>query len=168
MAIPLHRPKLNLDEAVRNSVTESVIEILQGTFSISAELIDFRKIVNYSVAGDISGTVGMIQEKHEGNMVVSFSRASLGQILRRVYGLSLDEGGELMRDGAAELTNMIYGKIKFRLAAIGYEFAMTLPSVIMGSNHNINQGSKSQSGLFIFQFDQTFLFHVVVTLTQDR
>ena len=167
MTAAVRLPKLALDEAIQQAVTTAVVEILRDTFSIKVELVKFWKTRKYVSVGDVSGTVGLIQKRLEGNLVVTFRRDVLSNILARVYGHEFNEVDDLMKEGAAELTNMIYGKIKLQLSNRGYEFEITLPNVIAGNNHNINQGVTLESGVFAFKFDK-YTFEVVLTVNGDQ
>jgi chemotaxis protein CheX len=164
MAAAAKLPHLQFDQVLTDHVVLSVTEVLKSTFAIQAKLVSVQLTRNYVSVGDISGITGMLQDRLEGNLVISFKKSVLGSILSRVYGKNLDVDGDIAKQGAGELTNMIYGRIKFQLNNNGFDLKMTLPSVVVGSGHSIHQQPGEQAAIYIFEFDEKYTFDVVIAI----
>lgn len=88
--------------------------------------------------GDISGLIGMVGEKVQGSMSISFDE---GLVLEIMYKMLGEKPGAIdvdVQDMVGEITNMICGGAKNELDQKGYDFGMATPIVVSGKNHTIN------------------------------
>lgn len=96
----------------------------------------YRK-TNYKMFGDISAVIGLIAAT-EGAMVLSFPDATAVSIVKRVLGGIEDQPDtDIIRDCIGELANVIAGQAKGILSNTPYEFAMSTPTVVAGTGHEI-------------------------------
>lgn len=157
-------PSLEINEILEEEIKESVINVFAQTFGAKVEAVSSRR--GSVVVADVSGVVGMVQEELEGNLIIAFSKESISKILSKVYGHTFDSVNSTVQQGAAELTNMVYGQLKLRLNERGYGLKMALPNVIIGPDHNILQMSDKQSLLIDFKFDDDSNFCLVLALNR--
>lgn len=128
---------VSINQQFMDELTHSVQRVFKEMFNADAKL-ESSKIENHaSVIGDVSGIVGLVQKQYEGNLIMSFSKAVIFDLLGRVYARQFTEIDEVVREGAAELTNMVYGQLKLKLNARGHDLKMALPNVVLGPQHNI-------------------------------
>lgn len=87
-------------------------------------------------SGDISGIIGLTGDK-KGVIVLSFSAPAACKIVGSMLGEEYGELGPDISDAVGELTNMISGDARRRLAELGYTFEAGLPTIISGKGHQI-------------------------------
>lgn len=86
--------------------------------------------------GDISGIIGLTGHS-KGVVVLSFSEGAICQIVGSMLGEVYTEVTPDITDAVGELTNMISGDARRRLAEGGYTFEAGLPTIVSGKNHKI-------------------------------
>jgi len=119
-----------------NPFLEATINVIETFTTIKPEhgkpyLKKDRKAV-----GDVSGVIGMTGHS-KGVVVLSFSTQAICKV---VSAMGLGEFGEVtpdVSDAVGELTNMISGDARRRLAGIGFTFEAGLPTVISGKGHQV-------------------------------
>jgi chemotaxis protein CheX len=88
--------------------------------------------------GDISGLIGMVGEKVQGSMSISFDEGLALEIMYKMLGEKPAIIDVDVQDMVGEITNMICGGAKNELDQKGYDFGMATPIVVSGKNHTIN------------------------------
>jgi chemotaxis protein CheX len=88
--------------------------------------------------GDISGLIGMVGEKVQGSMSISFDEGLALEIMYKMLGEKPGVIDVDVQDMVGEITNMICGGAKNELDQKGYDFGMATPIVVSGKNHTIN------------------------------
>jgi chemotaxis protein CheX len=101
-----------------------------------------------STSGDISGILTLTDETLLGTLVVSFPRETLLKILKELYKRDLSESDPAVALGAGEITNIIFGVLKFRLREKGLSFKMAIPNVVTGKGHTVANSCWTLSGHF--------------------
>lgn len=86
--------------------------------------------------GDISGIIGMTGHT-KGVVVLSFSEGAICKIVGSMLGEEYTEITADVSDAVGELTNMISGDARRRLAEAGYTFEAGLPTIVSGKGHEI-------------------------------
>jgi chemotaxis protein CheX len=130
-------PRLILDEHLARTAIAAVQGALATMFGVRAVPGPYSLQKDFVSHGDISGILGMVQERMEGTLVVSFEKATIFGILKRVYGREFSEVDSSVRQGVGELTNIIYSSMKKALNERGHSFKMAIPNVVIGSSHSI-------------------------------
>ena len=74
---------------------------------------------------------------------------------------------ELLNDGVGEIINMIAGNVKRHLADTPYYFQLSLPTVILGWQHEIGHPDNSAVAVLLFDAEDKS-FAVQVSLTPRR
>lgn len=116
--------------------TKNVIETMA-----SVKVTPGKPIVkkNKTTWGVVSGVIGMASQTVKGSMIVSFEAKAIVAITNKMLGETFKEINGQVVDCAGELTNMICGGAKQRLAELGYTFNMATPVTIFGENVEIHQ-----------------------------
>ena len=95
-----------------------------------------KKSVNLA-SGEISGVIGMVGDKIQGSMSISFEKGLVLEIMHKMLGEKPDGIDSDVQDMVGEITNMICGGAKNELGQKGYDFGMATPVVVSGTNHTI-------------------------------
>lgn len=165
-------PELTLDQALASTVVRCVEKAFLTLFSekVSAGAPSLeREFVN---RGDVSGILGMSQERSEALLVLSFRSDVICRLLSHLYGRTVDTLESSVWQGVGELTNIIYSAIKKELNIHGHSFRMSVPSVIIGTRHAVVNVHKGGSMIIPFRLSTSSLgdeadFHIEITL-MDR
>lgn len=155
---------LLLDEQLAKEIVTAVTVAMQSTFGIKASPGDFEVgdgIV--SLTGDVSGVIGMVQDKLEATMVICLNFETMRDILPRVLGHSVSVTHEMTIDAVGEITNMIFGQIKTELNKRGFALKLGIPSVVMGRGHFVSQFHRGRYMIVPFYIDgQMFQVHIAL------
>ena len=77
-------------------------------------------------------------------MSVTFSKKCAIQIVKNLLGDDIQNIVEDVQDAVGEITNMISGQARAKLAEMGIAMKGTTPTVIMGDNHTISHLTKDK------------------------
>ena len=105
---------------------------------------------NNIAKGDVTGLIGMTGDKVKGSFSISFTKAAILYITKRMVGENVTTINDTVIDMTGELTNMATGGAKKLLADKGYDFDMAIPVVIAGDNHSVFH--KSNGPIIILPF----------------
>lgn len=106
---------------------------------------------DHKVFGDVSGIMGLSGTAH-GSVVVSLPEKLACVMIGRLLNENPPE--KLTKDvcdAVAEMINMIAGQAKVALAQTKYHFQLSIPSVIMGSGHEITHKQGTPCIVVIFE-----------------
>lgn len=95
---------------------------------------------------DIAGTIGLTGRDFRGAMIVSFPKATFLSLMARLLKERHREITPELEDGAAELTNIIFGLAKTHLNQAGHQFSMAIPSVLRGDELETNISASFTEG----------------------
>lgn len=130
--------KISLDVNFINPFLEATMKTLETQASTIAKPGQvFKKGRGDAYSGDISGVIGLVSAAFTGSVVISFPADTFLKILSRMLGEECTEINEMTRDGAGELTNIIFGQAKIVLNKAGFGINTALPSVIAGADHSV-------------------------------
>ncbi len=100
---------------------------------------------NNKALGDVSGVVGFTADGgKKGVMSVSFSKKCAVQIVKNLLGDDVQNILDDVQDAVGEITNMISGQARAKLAEMGITMKGATPTVIMGDNHTITHLTKDK------------------------
>ena len=166
MSLATKLQRVSLDNTLLQDVVNSVTGVFADGFGIKVVLTGSRIGRNLDAIGDVSGVVGMIQDRIEGNLIISFNDSVIFSILGRVYGREFTAVDDTVKEGAAEMANMVYGHVKTRLNQRGHDLKMSLPNVVVGTQHNIKSTEDCSTMLATFEFEG-IAFQVIVAVLDD-
>lgn len=100
----------------------------------------------------IAGAVGFIG-RLTGVVYIYAPVEFAGRLTEKLLGLGSNEidGEEMVNDSMGELANMIVGHLKSRLSDRGNSCVMTIPSIVRGTNFQIEPLSSSVRRVFTFR-----------------
>lgn len=110
---------------------------------------------------EVSAIIGLTGQV-AGTIVVSFSQASGGEIVKRILGSDSPTLIPDITDAVGELTNMIAGSAKAKLEHLN--LSLSIPNVITGADHRVVYQSgvtpicilfESEIGPFVIEFGFT-------------
>jgi len=124
-----------------NSFLEATVSVIKTMASV--DLTPGKPFIKKGSisTGDISGIVGMAGES-EGSLSLSFSKECILYIVSSMFGETVTDINEEVKDAVGELTNMISGDARRRLETAGILYHGAIPSVISGPNHEIRHVTK--------------------------
>jgi len=155
---------LALDEQLSMEITNAVCGAMEHTFNVKVKPGKFEIGEGMvSLVGDVSGVIGMVQDKLEATMILCLKFETVRDILPRVVGQTVSVTHEMTLDAVGELTNMIFGQIKTELNGRGYSLKLGIPSVIMGRGHFVSHFHRGKHMIVPFYLDD-HMFQVHVAL----
>jgi len=123
---------------------EFINAILQSTANVLSTMADVQikserpvRENAFKAKGDVTGCIELRSPQANGTLAISFSRPLILDIFARVLEEDAKEVNEEVVNLVGEITNMVSGGAKRSLEDQGYDFAMTLPSVICGAGKDI-------------------------------
>ena len=91
---------------------------------------------------DITGVIGFSGGR-QGSILISLSDAIALSAVGGMLGMELEEIDSDVRDGVAELVNMIAGGAKTKVQEKGFDFELSIPNTVIGANHQITAPASS-------------------------
>ncbi len=134
-----------LDAVIKVMKIQTQTEVKAGT--------PYLKSPKDGFTGDISGVIGLVSDAFNGTIVINFPEGTFLGIISRMLGESFTVLTPEISDGAAELTNIIFGQAKVTLNELGYGIKMATPSVVSGKNHTISNTSSGPRVTVPFESD---------------
>jgi chemotaxis protein CheX len=153
--IPNRKP---LDEEMEylNSFIKNTGNVLNTTSSMEAAFKEVYFTNDFRVFGDISGIIGLSGEA-EGTLAITFYWPLAKMIIAKMMGVDEEHiNADLIHDGVAEIINMISGSTKKDFVGKPYHFEISLPSVIVGSGHQIGHAENTPIAVMIFEVNYQF------------
>jgi chemotaxis protein CheX len=86
--------------------------------------------------GDVSAIIG-ITGAAQGSMALIFTEQCIKDIASNLLGVPFTELNHEVRDAVGELTNMICGDARRRLAEDGFVLQAGIPTIVGGTGHTI-------------------------------
>jgi chemotaxis protein CheX len=129
------------------AATRSVFETMLGCVPVRTGL---RLRTSDDPRHEVSAVIG-VSGKAAGTIVMNLSQRAACEILQRMVGVETTEVTRDVCDAVGELTNMVAGSAKARLAK--YELSISLPNVVHGENHVIHFPSDVQPLIISFESD---------------
>jgi chemotaxis protein CheX len=113
------------------------------------------------IYGDISGIIGL-SGVSEGTVAITFYWDLARKLISSMMKVPEDKiNAEYIHDGAGELINMISGSTKKQFKGTPFHFDLSLPTVVVGSGHQLGHPEGSSIAVLIFDVgDQAFVLQV--------
>jgi chemotaxis protein CheX len=153
--IPNRKP-LDEEMSYLDSFIKNTRNVLQTTASVEAEFKEVYFTNDFRVFGDISGIIGLSGEA-EGILGITFYWPLAKAIIAKMMDVSEEHiNADLIHDGVAEIINMISGSTKKDFVGKPYHFEISLPSVVVGSGHQIGHAENTPIAVMIFEVNYQF------------
>jgi chemotaxis protein CheX len=142
---------------------KNTCNVLETMASLQVEFQEAYFSNDIKIFGDVSGIMGL-SGNAEGTLVVTFYWNLAKMIVAKMMGV--EEGkldAELIHDGVSEIINMISGSTKRDFVGTPYHFEISLPSVVVGSGHQVGHIHNTSIAVLIFNVDsQSFSLYVCI------
>jgi len=140
---------------------DNTVHIIKTMASGTAEFREVYFSNSFRVFGDISGIVGLSGDA-EGTVVLTCYWDLAWKIISRMMQVQeSDINAELIHDGVGELINMIGGSTKKSFVGTHYHFELSLPTIVVGSGHQIGHPEGASIAILIFDMENaSFALHV--------
>lgn len=166
--IPNRKP---LDEEMEylNSFIKNTENVLNTTASVEAVFKEVYFTNDFRIFGDISGIIGLSGEA-EGILGITFYWPLAKMIIAKMMSVTEEHiNADLIHGGVAEIINMISGSTKKDFVGKPYHFEISLPSVIVGSGHQIGHADNTPIAVMIFEVNyQYFALQVCLKPKSNR
>ncbi|MEN6319447.1 MAG: chemotaxis protein CheX [Syntrophaceae bacterium] len=130
--------------------------VLETMASVNVEFQDVYFSNDIKIFGDVSGIMGL-SGNAEGTLVVTFYWSLAKMIVAKMMGVDEDKlDAELIHDGVSEIINMISGSTKREFVGKPYHFEISLPSVVVGSGHQVGHIHDTSIAVLIFRVENQF------------
>jgi chemotaxis protein CheX len=148
--MPIEKEMAYLQPFINNT-----LEVLKKTADME---ISFREVYfanDLRIYGDISGIIGL-SGNSEGTVAITLYWDLARKIISRMMNVSESQiNAEYIHDGAGELINMISGSTKTQFKGTPFHFDLSLPTVVVGSGHQLGHPEGSSIAILIFDVDDT-------------
>ncbi len=105
----------------------------------------FMRAENNAPAFDVAATVGLVSAEFQGSMILLMPKQTYLNVMGRMAGDSFTEITPEIRDGIAELLNVILGQAKTSLNDRGFEIKQAIPTLIQGGQINLLSAPATRS-----------------------
>lgn len=159
---------LHLDEVLATEITAAVCETMRKTFAI--EVVPGAYEIGEgaaSLVGDVTGVIGIVQDKLEGTLALSLSYEVVRDLLPQVVGRSVAITHEMAVDAVGEITNMIFGQVKRGINGRGMQIKLGIPTVVTGKGHFVSHFHRGRYMIIPFKLDDQLL-QVYVALQHNN
>ena len=140
-----------MDVRFINPVLETLMNVLGTMANMEPKIGKPSLKKNQDAMGDVTGFMSMESPQTRGSMAITFTRPVIFEIARRMLGAELTEIDDTARDLTGEMANMVVGGAKNILADKGFDFEMSLPTVLSGQPHEIKHNGDGQAIVLPFK-----------------
>ena len=125
-----------MDVALINPFIDATLHVLKtmGTTDAKPGKPYLKK--DQQAKGDVSAVIGLTGESN-GTISISFPEQSIVAVVSRMFGEPISNLNGDMTDAVGEIANMISGQARQKLEVMGRILHGSIPSVIVGKNHQI-------------------------------
>lgn len=153
------------------TATSPVVDVLVGAAADVFDTMVFRRLTARSAVwgfearppSQIVGTVGFTGSS-SGLVAFHASLAAAAEITEAMLGAPADGGSDAVVDAIGEVTNMIAGAFRTRMARPDDAWAITVPTVTVGSDFYIKPITTGDRAIVTFTMDRHEL-HVELIIT---
>jgi chemotaxis protein CheX len=103
--------------------------------------------------GVITGVIDMASSQANGSIAISFSQPAALEITKRMLRIEPHGIDDMVEDLVGEIANMMAGGAKAKLQEQGYDFDLSLPSVVVGEGHVVQHRFEGRTIVLPFATD---------------
>lgn len=147
---PLEKEMTYLEPFIKNTVS-----VLKKMASVDATFREVYFSDDFRIYGDISGIIGL-SGNSEGTVAITLYWDLARKIIANMTRVTEEKiNAEYIHDGAGELINMISGSTKKVFKGTPYHFELSLPTVIVGSGHQMGHPEGASIAVLIFDVGES-------------
>ncbi len=128
-----------MDAAIIGPFIEATTYVLQTMAATNCEVGAPTAKTNDLTWGSVTGSIGLAGQNTIGNLTLSFDEASILDIVSKMLMSDYQAINNDVIDAVGEITNMVCGDTKKRLAEHGFIFDMATPLIIVGKGIALSQ-----------------------------
>ena len=136
-----------------NPALQSVVNVLTTMAGITPIIGKPSIKTDQKAPGVVTGLIDLVGAETTGSLAISFSKPVALEIANKMLRLETDEVDEMVEDLVGEMANMMAGGAKAIYQEQGYDFELTLPSVLSGENHLVKHSVSGTTILLPFTTD---------------
>ena len=138
-----------------NPFIENTIEVLRKMADMEPTFREAYFSNDMRIYGDLSGIIGL-SGKSEGTVTITLYWDLASKIIARMMNVDQTNiNAEYIHDGTGELINMISGSTKKKFSGTPFHFELSLPTVVMGSGHQLGHPDGSSIAVLIFDIGES-------------
>ncbi len=124
---------------------------------------------NGLTSGDVSGVIGFADINCKGTVILSFPVRTALNIYEALMGESVSRISSKVQDAIGEMANIVAGGAKAEFAESGLSFHLSIPTVILGQDHRINQNIDEPVIVVPMKFNShPFTLEVCMKITRTK
>lgn len=155
-SIPSRKP-LEKEMVYLTPFIENTINVLKTTAGLESSFREVYFSNTFKIFGDISGIIGL-SGASEGTVAVTLFWDLARRIIANMMSVEEDRiNAEYIHDGVGELINVISGSTKKRFKGTPFHFDLSLPTVVVGSGHQLGHPENSSIAVLIFDVEEMAL-----------
>lgn len=120
-----------------NPFLASFLEIMSTMAMVPVKPDKPKLKTDARAAGVLTGFIDMKGPQVQGSLAISFDRPLIEAMFENMLGEPEADLDKELKDLAGEVTNMLTGGAKMRLAEKGFDFELAQPKIIDGEEHYI-------------------------------
>jgi len=125
-----------MDVKIINPFLAAAVNVLKTMANISPQPGKPFVRKEENALGDVSAIIG-ITGAAQGSMALTFTESCIKAIVSNLFGTQVSELDGEVKDAVGELTNMICGDARRRLAEEGIALQAGIPTIVSGKDHSI-------------------------------
>lgn len=124
-----------------NPVLDAMMNVLKTMAKLDPKPGKPELKKNNIARGDVTGLMTMVSNEVKGSLAITFTKPAILDIAKRMLNQEFTEIDDMVTDLTGELTNMVTGGAKAIFEQQGYNFNMSIPTVVSGENHTVEHKS---------------------------
>lgn len=139
----------DIDKPAESKFVSPVVDTLMKVFTTMVQVepvVGESRIKQDDLAkGDVTGMLKMEGDIVNGSVSITFTKAVVFDLVKRMLHMDIQEIDEIARDIAGEMANIVVGGAKNLLEEQGYRISMSLPEIFAGDGHRIQHSFGGQT-----------------------
>jgi chemotaxis protein CheX len=153
--LSLNRKPLEKEMEYLTPFIDNTVKVLKTMASVEPTFREVWFSKEFKIFGDISGIIGL-SGNSEGTVAVTFYWPLARKIIAQMMKVEEDMvNAEYIHDGVGEIINMISGATKKNFSGTPYYFELSIPTVVVGSGHQLGHPEASSIAVLIFDVEET-------------
>ena len=153
--LSLNRKPLEKEMEYLTPFIDNTVNVLKTMASVEPTFREVWFSKEFKIFGDISGIIGL-SGNSEGTVAVTFYWPLARKIIAQMMKVEEDRvNAEYIHDGVGEIINMISGATKKNFSGTPYYFELSIPTVVVGSGHQLGHPEASSIAVLTFDVEET-------------
>lgn len=133
-----------------NPALSSVVNVLTTMANITPTIGKPSIKKDENSLGVVTGLIDLVGKETTGSLAISFTKPVALELAQNMLRLETDVVDDMVQDLVGEIANMVAGGAKAIYDEQGINFELTLPTILVGENHQIVHSFKGTTILLPF------------------